>query len=129
MLRCDVRVLQPRLRHGRRWSCFGWGGRGSYGARTEERREGNGAEAHSGLGGLDGKLGDALETAGRRRRYPVAGEEDDVDGGALGPPEARGLTERWLATWRSLQTWRESEGEAVATTAMSCGDGSARPFA
>ena len=39
-------------------------GEGGYGTRTEERGEGDGAEAHSGLDGLVGELGDALKTAG-----------------------------------------------------------------
>ena len=68
--------------------------KGGYGARTEEWGEGNGAEAHSGLDGLVGELGDALKTAGRRRRSPATGDEDGGDGDSPGPPEARGLTER-----------------------------------
>ena len=73
-----------------------------YGARTEEREEGNGAEAHCRLDGVDGRLGEGLESAGQRRRSPATGDEDGVDGGAPGPPGARGLTERWWTTWRSF---------------------------
>ena len=40
-----------------------WRGKG-YGTRTEEREEGNGAEAHCGLDGVDGGLGEGLESAG-----------------------------------------------------------------
>ena len=73
---------------------YGHGGGRGYGARMEERGEGDGAEAHSGLDRLVGELGDALKMAGWQRRSPATGDEDGGDGDSPGPPEARGLTER-----------------------------------
>ena len=101
-------------------------GKGSYGARTEERREGNGAEAHSGLDGLDGKLGDALEMAGRRWGSTAAGGEDGDGDGSTGRSGLRGSAESFRARRRSSCACRRDEGETVAAAMASGGDGSVR---
>ena len=97
-------------------------GKGGYGARTEEWGEGNGAEAHSGLDGLVGELGDALKTAGRRRRSPATGGEDGDGDGSMGRSGLRGLTRRTRTTARSSCACQRGEGEAVATATASGGD-------
>ena len=102
-------------------------GKGGYGVRTEEWGEGNGAEAHSGLDGLVGELGDALKTAGRRRRSPATGGEDGDGDGSTGRPGLRGSAESFGARRRSSCACRRGEGEAVATATVAGGDGSARP--
>ena len=99
---------------------FGRGGEEGYGVRAAKRREGNGGGAHRGLDGIDGELGDALETAGRRWGSTAAGGEEGDGDGSMGHPTRHGLTERWWTTWRSYRTRREGEGEVVAA-AMACG--------
>ena len=69
--------------------------RGSaYGMQARKQRGGRGAAAHSGLGGLDGELGDALRSTVQRWGSTASGDEDDGDGGAPGLPALRGSTER-----------------------------------
>ena len=56
---------------------FGRGGEEGYGVRAAKRREGNGGGAHRGCSGRRSGLGDALETANRRRWWSEPEEEDD----------------------------------------------------
>ena len=98
-----------------------WRGKG-YGTRTEEREEGNGAEAHGGLGGLDGELGDALETAGQRWGSTAVGGEDGVGDGSTGRSGLCGSAESFRARGRNSCACRRGEGEAVATATVDGGD-------
>ena len=74
-----------------------WG----YGAGTRGKRGGSGGGAHRGCSGRRSGLGDALETANRRRWSLVAEEGNGDVGGDAGLPEARGAVGRKRESRRS----------------------------
>ena len=67
-----------------------WGG--GYGEGTRGRRGGNGGVAHRGCSGRRSGLGDALETANRRRRWS---EPEEGNGDVAAMQGFRGAVERW----------------------------------
>ena len=105
---------------------FGHGGEEGYSMRAAKRREGNGGGAHRGCSGRRSGLGDALETANRRRWWSEPEEEDDGDGGSTGRPASCGLTESFRARGRSSCASREGEGRPVAAAMANGGDGCVR---
>ena len=77
-----------------------WGG--GYGGGTRGRRGGNGGVAHRGCSGRRSGLGDALETANRRRRWSE-------------PEEGNGDVAAMQGFWRTVERWGGRGGRGGAS--------------
>ena len=71
-------------------------------------------------------LGEAVETANRRRRWSEPEVEDDGDGDVPGPPGLRGSSKMKKTTWRSFWARRDCVGWPVAAAMANGSDDCAR---
>ena len=102
---------------------YGHGEERGYGVQAAKRREGNGAGAHCGSGGVFSGLGGGQTAAWRRGRSPAAGDEDD---GAEDEAELARLlcsVRREKGSRRSWEACRGGAAVAEATVAVDGGDG------